>query len=97
MSDDKQSTADNRLIEAANGITYAYRRFGTARSSPPLVFLQHFRGNLDHWDPLLVDTLAKGREVILFDNTGVGLSSGSVPRSVKQWLAMPSPFSTRSG
>jgi hypothetical protein len=48
------------------------------------------------WDPLLVDTLAKGREVILFDNTGVGLSSGSVPRSVKQMLAMPSPLSRRA-
>jgi pimeloyl-ACP methyl ester carboxylesterase len=78
-------TAENRFIEAANGVTYAYRRFGNATETcPPLVFLQHFRGTLDNWDPLLVDTLAGSREVIVVDNTGVGLSSGTVPRNITQ-------------
>ena len=36
-------------------------------------------GNFDNWDPLLVDTIAAHREVILLDNTGVGFSSGTVP------------------
>ncbi|MEU1393130.1 MULTISPECIES: alpha/beta hydrolase [unclassified Nonomuraea] len=72
-------------VTAANGVTYAYRRFGAADTgAPPLLLLQHFRGNLDNWDPILVDTLAVGREVILLDNTGVGLSSGSVPVTVTQ-------------
>jgi pimeloyl-ACP methyl ester carboxylesterase len=44
--------------------------------------LQHFRGNLDNWDPALVDELAKHREVILFDNAGVGGSTGTTPRTV---------------
>jgi pimeloyl-ACP methyl ester carboxylesterase len=44
--------------------------------------LQHFRGNLDNWDPALVDRLAKDREVILLDNRGVGSSSGNVPDNV---------------
>jgi pimeloyl-ACP methyl ester carboxylesterase len=48
------------------------------------LFLQHFRGNLENWDPLLVDILARDREAILLDNTGIGLSSGSVPRNVTQ-------------
>jgi pimeloyl-ACP methyl ester carboxylesterase len=75
-----QMTAENLSIEGANGIKYVYRRFGIRSSSfPPLVLLQHFRGNLDNWDPLLVDTLAKHREIILMDNTGVGLSSGVTP------------------
>jgi pimeloyl-ACP methyl ester carboxylesterase len=78
-------TTPNRSIHARNGITYAYRRFGNAGTSdPPLVMLQHFRGNLDSWDPLLLDSLAKTREVIPMDNTGVGLSSGTVPRNVTQ-------------
>jgi pimeloyl-ACP methyl ester carboxylesterase len=80
-----QTTAENLTVEAANGIRYAYRRFGDADAeAPPLLFLQHFRGNLDNWDPLLVDTLAEHREVVLLDNTGVGLSSGEVPRTVTE-------------
>jgi pimeloyl-ACP methyl ester carboxylesterase len=75
-------TAPNRTVAAANGVTYAYRRLGDASSAPPLVLLQHFRGNLDNWDPALVDGLAATREVILFDNAGVGGSSGSTPRTV---------------
>jgi pimeloyl-ACP methyl ester carboxylesterase len=80
-----QLTAENLSIEAANGNTYAYRRFGKVdEGHPPVVFLQHFRGNLDNWDPLLVDGIAAEREVILLDNTGVGLSSGTVPRTVTE-------------
>jgi pimeloyl-ACP methyl ester carboxylesterase len=80
-----QLTAPNLSIDADNGVSYAYRRFGRAgASSPPLLFLQHFRGNLENWDPLLVDGIAAKREVILLDNTGVGLSSGKVPTTVTE-------------
>src|SRR5262245_57975559 len=80
-----QLTAPIRTIEAATGVAFAYRRFGTRDDRwPPLLFLQHFRGNLDNWDPLLVDTIAAHREVILLDNAGVGLSSGTVPVTVTQ-------------
>jgi pimeloyl-ACP methyl ester carboxylesterase len=41
--------------------------------------------NIPLRDPLLVNTLAKTREVILFDNTGVGRSSGAVPATFKEW------------
>jgi pimeloyl-ACP methyl ester carboxylesterase len=76
-------TAPNRTVEAATGVTYAYRRLGRAQAgTPPLVLLQHFRGNLDNWDPALVDALAATREVILFDNAGVGGSTGTTPRTV---------------
>ena len=61
--------------------TYAYRRFG-AGAAPPLVFLQHFTGTLDNWDPAVTDELAKGREVILFESAGVGRSTGEVPDKV---------------
>ena len=44
-----------------------------------LLFLQHFMGTLDNWDPSVADTLESGREVILFDNAGVGRSTGTVP------------------
>jgi len=82
MNGMSQYTAPTLTIGAADGTTYAYRRFGQ-RGTVPVVFLQHFRGNLDNWDPALADDIAAGREVILVDNSGVGLSAGSTPHSVK--------------
>jgi len=73
-------TAPTQFLEA-NGHSYAYRRFGHA-SGLPLLCLQHFTGTLDNWDPALTDALAGGRELILFDNAGVGRSSGTVPTTV---------------
>jgi len=61
--------------------TYAYRRFGGG-AAPPLVFLQHFTGTLDNWDPAVADGLARGREVILFESAGIGRSTGEVPTTI---------------
>ena len=71
-------------VEAPNGISYAYRRFGNAAAGVPVVFLQHFRGNIDNWDPALIDAIAADREVILFDNVGVGGTSGITPGTVEE-------------
>jgi pimeloyl-ACP methyl ester carboxylesterase len=76
-------TASNQSIEGANGVTFVYRRFGKADGATlPLVGFQHYRGDLDNWDPALVDAIAERREIILFDNAGVGGSSGAVPRTI---------------
>jgi pimeloyl-ACP methyl ester carboxylesterase len=74
-------TAPTQFVEA-NGVRFAYRRFGTGTGTP-LVFLQHFRGGMDHWDPAVTDGLAANRPVILFDNTGVAGSSGQTPDTVE--------------
>ena len=50
----------------------------------PLVLLQHFRGNLDNWDPALIDALASARRVIAVDNAGVGGSTGTTPDTAEQ-------------
>ena len=76
-------TAENRSVEI-DGATLVYRRFGeSGTGAPPLVCLQHFRGNLDNWDPAVVDRLAGDREVVLLDNRGVGGSTGAVPDNVE--------------
>jgi pimeloyl-ACP methyl ester carboxylesterase len=75
-------TAPNRVIHADNGIDYAYREIGTG--PVPLVLLQHFRGNLENWDPPLVDTLASQRRVVAFDNAGVGATTGTTPNTIEQ-------------
>ena len=75
----------NNLVKAANGIDYAYRDTGSGPSGGvPLVLFQHFRGNLDSWDPALIDALASARRVITFDNAGVGGSTGTTPDTVEQ-------------
>jgi pimeloyl-ACP methyl ester carboxylesterase len=76
------SELPNRLVSAANGIDYAYREAG--EGTVPLVLLQHFRGNLDSWDPALIDALAATRQVVTFDNAGVGGSTGITPDTVEQ-------------
>jgi pimeloyl-ACP methyl ester carboxylesterase len=77
-----QLTAENRFIEVDADV-FAYRRFGDAQAMAlPLVMLQHFRGNLDSWDPALTDGLAQDREVIPVDNRGVAGSTGEVPDNV---------------
>jgi pimeloyl-ACP methyl ester carboxylesterase len=79
MTTHTHQTAPTQFVEA-NGIRFAYRRFGET-SGVPLIFNQHFRGTMDYWDPAVTDGLAKNREVILFDNAGVSSSSGEVPTS----------------
>jgi pimeloyl-ACP methyl ester carboxylesterase len=78
------NTAPTQYVEA-NGIRYAYRRFGTG-DRLPLLCLQHFRGGLDNWDRLVTDGLAQGRSVILFNNAGIA-SSGGVPADTTEGMA----------
>lgn len=72
----------NKQLSAPNGIDYAYR--DTGDGGTPLVVLQHFRGNLDNWDPRLIDALSSSRRVVAFDNVGVGGSSGTTPHRIDQ-------------
>jgi len=73
--------ATTQRVSADSGIEYAYRDLG--ESEVPLVLLQHFRGNLDNWDPALVDALAAERRVVAFDNVGVAATSGRTPSTIE--------------
>jgi pimeloyl-ACP methyl ester carboxylesterase len=74
---------ENRVLSASNGVDYAYRTTGASQATA-LVTLQHFRGNLDNWDPALIDALASRRRVVTFDNRGVAASSGRTPNTIAQ-------------
>src|ERR1700688_3043186 len=80
MSQHNHQTAPTQFVEA-NGIRFAYRRFGKP-GGVPFVFNQHFTGTMDHWDPAVIDGFAGDREVILFNNAGVSSSSGEVPARI---------------
>src|SRR3984957_231489 len=75
-------TAPTRYVEGSGiGIRFAYRHLGPS-TGRPLVLLQHFSGNIDAWDPAVVNGLAADRPVIAFDNAGVGRSTGQTPDNV---------------
>ena len=82
MTQHSHQTAPTQFVEA-NGIRFAYRRFGDA-AGVPLVFNQHFTGTMDHWDPAVIDGFARDREVILFNNAGISSSSGEVPTTFEK-------------
>src|ERR1700737_1029075 len=89
------SEAPNVLVSAPNGIDYAYRDVG--EGAIPLVLLQHFRGNLDNWDPALIDALAARHRVVTFDNVGVGLTTGTTPGTIAQMGRDAIEFMTAMG
>src|SRR6478672_4947742 len=81
---DTHATAPTRYIEV-DGDRFAYRRWGKP-SGVPIFLVQHLRGGMDHWDPLLTDGLAEGREVILFNGRGISSASGT-PRNRMEDMA----------
>ena len=84
MSDYRADAAPTHYVDGTTA-RFAYRRFGTPATTGggvPLVMCMRLRGTIDHWDPAFLDALAAGREVIVFDNAGVGFSSGTVPATV---------------
>jgi pimeloyl-ACP methyl ester carboxylesterase len=81
MSEQTHETAPTRFVEA-NGVRFGYRRFGGGEGLP-MLFCQHFTGTMDNWDPIVTNTLAQDREVILFNNQGVGSTSGKTPNNVQ--------------
>src|ERR1700738_3838735 len=88
-------TAPTEFVEA-NGIRFAYRRFGKA-GGVPILFNQHYIGSMDYWDPAVTDGLARDRVVILFNNAGVSSSSGDVPTTFEQMGANAVAFSRALG
>ncbi len=83
-------TAPTEYVEAT-GVRFAYRRLGKSKGTP-LIFLQHFTGTMDSWDPAVANGLAESRPVIVFNNTGVGTSTGVTPDNVAQMAADAEQF-----
>jgi pimeloyl-ACP methyl ester carboxylesterase len=76
------NTAPTHTLDAG-GVQFAYRQLGPS-TGVPVVFLTHLAAVLDNWDPRVVDGIAARRRVIVFDNRGVGASSGSTPTTIEE-------------
>lgn len=68
----------------AGGVQFVYRELGRNNSGTPIVFLVHLAGVLDNWDPRIADGFAAKHRVIMFDNRGVGASSGKPAASMEE-------------
>jgi pimeloyl-ACP methyl ester carboxylesterase len=68
----------------ADGVEFAYRELGRGNPGTPVVFLVHLAAVMDNWDPRVVDGFAAKHRVVVFDNRGVGASSGSPATSMEQ-------------
>src|SRR5271156_5454865 len=88
-------TAPTEFLNTA-GTNFAYRCLGPAEGTP-LVCLQHFSGTMDSWDPAVVNALAERRPVIVFDNTGLGKSSGTTPDTVARMAVDANNFISALG
>lgn len=75
------ATATNQYAEI-NGRKIAYRSVG---KGTPIIFCNRFRGILDSWDPAFTDELAKNYQVVIFDYTGIGLSTGKMGTEVAHY------------
>jgi len=82
MATQTHETASTKFVEA-EGIRFAYRRFGQAKGAP-FVFIQYFNANMDDWDPAVVNGFAADHDVVLFDNAGVASSGGETPSTVSE-------------
>lgn len=77
-------------------INYAYKKIGKEEGTP-LIFLIHFRGTMENWDPAMLEPIAAERPVILFDNTGVGYTNGETPTTIEEMSEDTFQFITALG
>lgn len=79
---DTHTTAPTRFVEI-DGLKYAYRRWGQ-EGTTPVLFIPHYRAGMDHWDPIITDSFAGDREVILFDGRGIAGSEGEPRETIEE-------------
>ncbi|WP_228130672.1 alpha/beta fold hydrolase [Acinetobacter brisouii] len=69
---------------SADGVSFAYREYGQQNGGTPVIFLNHLAAVLDNWDPRIIDGIAAKHHVVIFDNRGVGASTGEPAKSIEQ-------------
>lgn len=67
---------------SAGGVNFTYRELGP-KGGTPVVFFVHLAGNMDNWDPRIIDVIARDHHVVTFDNRGIGSSSGQTPDNME--------------
>ncbi|WP_327110977.1 alpha/beta hydrolase [Nocardia sp. NBC_01730] len=84
MSAYLSDTVENSTVTGPSA-RFTYRRTGP-HGGIPLVLLNRVRATIDWWDPQLLDHLAADHDVIVFDDIGVGYTTGE-PRDCIEGFA----------
>jgi pimeloyl-ACP methyl ester carboxylesterase len=95
MTEYLADAAETLYVDAPSA-RFAYRRLGRP-SGVPLVMAMRLRGTIDHWDPAFLDALSANREVIIFDNRGINLSTGTPASSITEMAEGLIEFTTALG
>lgn len=82
---------------SAGGVEFAYRELGKENAGPPLIFLNHLAGVLDNGDPRIIDGFARTRHIVVFDNRGVGATSGKTADTISKMADDAITFITAKG
>src|SRR5262249_48783599 len=61
----------------------AYRIYGDKKEIP-IVLLAPLGSSMDDWDPAVINGLTRYSPVVVFDNKGVGSSSGKTPATIAE-------------
>ena len=69
---------------SADDVSFAYREYGQQNGGTPVIFLNHLAAVLDNWDPRIIDGIAAKHHVVVFDNRGVGASTGKPAKSIEE-------------
>lgn len=95
MTEYLADAAETLYVDAPSA-QFAYRRLGQP-NEVPLVMAMRLRGTIDHWDPAFLDALSANREVIIFDNRGINLSTGTPASSITEMAEGLIEFTTALG
>lgn len=82
-----QATETPTTFLEVGDVKYAYRDIAPDAAGPPLVMITRYRANMDDWDPAFLDALAQERRVIVFNQSGIASSSGTVPTTIQGMAA----------
>ncbi len=64
------------------GTDFHYRKIGEHNSAVPVIFLNHLGATMDNCDPRIMDGIASQRQIICFDNRGIGATQGKTPKTI---------------
>ena len=66
------------------GTDFYYRKLGENNPGAPVIFLNHLAATMDNCDPRIMDGIASQRQIIAFDNRGVGATGGKTPKTIAE-------------
>src|SRR5262245_36400385 len=80
---DKGGRSDRGKTKTVNvdDAKISYRIYGD-KEGTPIVLLSPLGASMDDWDPAVIKGLTKYYPVVVFDNKGVGSSTGKTPNSI---------------